>query len=88
MNRKSILIVDYRIKNDYLSGHILNSYNINLEENELFFKKYLKKTIICVCGDEKISSKKVLFLKKIGCIDVKYLDGGINSWVKDGYPLV
>lgn len=87
MNRKTIVIVDFRDKNSFFEGHILGACNISLDDSDLFLKKYLKKTIILVCKNGKISSKKSSFLRKNGYDDVKFLKGGMESWIKEGYPI-
>ena len=88
MNRKSVLLIDCREKEFYLRGHIIGSNNFSLSDNDVFFKKYLKKTIILICENGKISSKYVLFLKKKGYLDVQFLEGGIVAWINFGFPLV
>ncbi|HFL8794711.1 MAG TPA: rhodanese-like domain-containing protein [Candidatus Azosocius sp. HAIN] len=88
MNLKNVVIIDCREKALYLKGHILGSNNIIIDDNEFFFKKFLKKTIVLICDNGKYSSKKVSFLKKRGCFDVKFLEGGIVSWINNNLPLV
>ena len=87
MNHKSIIIVDFRDKNSYLAYHILGSFNVDLNEIYLFLKKYSKKVIILVCKNGRISSKKASVLFKNGYTDIKFLKGGIDFWMKDGYPV-
>ncbi|QQG46828.1 MAG: rhodanese-like domain-containing protein [Candidatus Azosocius agrarius] len=87
MNRKTILIVDCRKRENYLNGHILGSNNL-CTDDDLFLKKYLKKTVILVCENGKNSAKKVSLFKKKGYSDVRNLEGGIESWIKEGYPTI
>ena len=74
-------LIDIRSKEDYMTGHIPGSINVELDDILVFPNKYLSKNltyvIYCDCG--KASIKLVQILKKN--YDVVSLDGGYKAYI-------
>ena len=74
-------LIDIRSKEDYMTGHIPGSINIELNDILAFPNKYLNKNltyvIYCDCG--KTSIKLVQILKKN--YYVVSLDGGYKAYI-------
>ena len=84
-------LVDVRTTEEYESGHIQNAINIDFY-SESFEKEILllnkSSSIILYCRTQNRSTKTANFLKENGYMDISIIEGGINSWVKNGNDLV
>ena len=84
-------LVDVRTTEEYESGHIQNAINIDFY-SESFEKEILllskSSSIILYCRTQNRSTKTADFLKENGYMDISIIEGGINSWVKNGNDLV
>ena len=84
-------LVDVRTTEEYESGHIQNAINIDFY-SESFEKEILllnkSSSIILYCRTQNRSTKTANFLKENGYMDITIIEGGINSWVKNGNDLV
>ena len=84
INENDIVVLDTREKAEYKKGHISNailhdsSASRKLDFNEVVI--YDKDEISSVSSAEKIS--------KNNSIKVLYLEGGIQSWTDNNFPLV
>lgn len=83
------LLVDVREKDevDLLSFDVPNIVNIPLSE---FEERYIELTkdqmIVMVCKVGERSLKTAYYLANHGYTDVSNMDGGIEKWVKKGFP--
>lgn len=86
INNKDVFIIDVRESNEYIEGHIQNSYNVPLSRiddiNKLMIP--LDSKIIVYCHSGNRSSQAANLLIKMGYSKV-YDMGGIISW---NYELV
>ena len=84
-------LIDVRTTEEYESGHIQNALNFDFY-SESFQKDILtlEKTsqIILYCRTQNRSTKTADFLKENGYREIKVIEGGITSWVKNGNDLV
>lgn len=90
INRKKGTFVDIRNSLCYKKSHIINSINITIEDITSNFKldTKCKKYPLVIYGDNSTKSK--LFYKKIinfTSNEVYILNGGINQWLKEGFPV-
>ena len=71
---------------EFNSGHLKGSVNIDFYEEELFdkfFKKVDKsKPIYIYCRSGNRSKKSSEKLKKLGFVKVYDLEGGYKNWIK------
>lgn len=84
-------LIDVRTTEEYESGHIQNALNFDFY-SESFQKDILtlekNSQIILYCRTQNRSTKTADFLKENGYRDIKVIEGGITSWVKNGNDLV
>ena len=84
-------LIDVRTTEEYQSGHIQNALNFDFY-SESFQKDILtlekNSQIILYCRTQNRSTKTADFLKEKGYRDIKVIEGGITSWVKNGNDLV
>ena len=84
-------LIDVRTSEEYESGHIQNALNFDFY-SESFQKDILKleknSQIILYCRTQNRSTKTADFLKENGYREIKVIQGGITSWVKNGNDLV
>ena len=86
LNKSSFILLDVRPPEQFTKGHIQNALNIpaaDVGTNDL-----PKKHIIIYCDEHpcpltESSAQKLQVLN----YDVSILDGGLNAWLKRGYPL-
>lgn len=90
INSANINLIDVRTYDEFASGHIPNSINIDFNNFEEFKKnidlidKGKPTYIYCMSGGR--SSKAFTYLSKKGFTNLYELDGGIISWRKNGFP--
>ena len=84
-------LIDVRTTEEYESGHIQNALNFDFY-SESFQKDILtlekNSQIILYCRTQNRSTKTANFLKENGYREIKVIEGGITSWVKNGNDLV
>ncbi|MFN2297445.1 MAG: rhodanese-like domain-containing protein [Anaerolineales bacterium] len=82
------IIVDVRLHEDYVAGHIENSLWIPLEELELRMSELpTDRTIITVCRTGARSAQAFHILQEAGFPNIASLKGGMEAWVAAGYSL-
>ena len=85
------ILVDVRTAEEYESGHIQDAVNFDFY-SESFQNEILslekKSSIILYCRTQNRSTKTANYLKENGYKEIIVLEGGINSWVKNGNDLV
>ena len=91
-SNKPPLILDIRSTQEFngTDGHIPNSRNIPIMELKSNFEdlqSYRGKEIITICPGGGMSMIAVDILEEAGFTDTKSLHGGLDLWVKKGYPL-
>lgn len=89
-----MLLINVLDEHDFTAGHIPGSINIPISD-ERFVQHVMSLTdnpdhrIIVYCKDYNCmaSLKAVLQLEKAGYTNVWDLDGGIEAWTQNNYPL-
>ncbi|MDB0043127.1 rhodanese-like domain-containing protein [Flavobacteriaceae bacterium] len=88
INNDNVLLFDIRTMDEFNSGHLKGSINIDFYEEKLFdkfFKKVNKsKPIYIYCRSGNRSKKSFEKLKKLGFVKVFDLEGGYKNWIKKG----
>jgi len=90
INKENALVLDLRPSQEFSSGHIAGSINVQEDqlEQHLMTKKHPKeKPIILVCRTGMSSKKSGNSLIKLGYLDVNLVGGGVMSWEGNGMPL-
>jgi len=85
------ILVDVRTIEEYESGHIQDAVNFDFY-SESFQNDILSldksSSIILYCKTQNRSAKTANYLKENGYNEITVIEGGINSWVKNGNDLV
>ena len=83
-------LIDVRTNEEYESGYIKDAINFDFYSKS-FQKEILSleksSSIILYCRTQNRSVKTANFLKENGYKNITVLEGGINSWVKNGNDL-
>ena len=85
------ILVDVRTEDEYNSGYIENSLNIDYFSNEFSVNAdKLDKTtpIILYCRSGKRSSMSANKISKLGFKEIYNLEGGILEWIEEGNVIV
>ena len=85
------ILVDVRTEDEYNSGYIENSLNIDYFSNEFSVNadKLDKNTpIILYCRSGKRSSMSAKKISKLGFKEIYNLEGGILEWIEEGNVIV
>ena len=85
------ILVDVRTEDEYNSGYIENSLNIDYFSNEFSVNadKLDKNTpIILYCRSGNRSSMSANKISKLGFNEIYNLEGGILEWIKEGNVIV
>lgn len=91
INHENAIVLDFREEFKYKKSHILNSFNMSLNNIDFhirFLKKYKKKKFIIVFDNNYGSLNIIKILKKSIENELFYLDGGFSSWLKENMPTV
>ena len=85
ISNNKVLLFDVRTMEEYNTGHLKGSVNIDFYEQELFnkfFKKVEKsKPIYIYCRSGNRSKKSSEKLKELGFVKVYDLKGGYKNWI-------
>ena len=90
INREDAGVVDLRTRQEFESGHIVGSLNIDAEQLASQLDKlnhYKDKGIILCCARGNISPREARKLINQGYEKVYCLKGGISSWQNASLPL-
>lgn len=90
INHQSAVVFDVRTPQEYATGHILGSINIDTTEPDTKMKhlnKYSQKPVIVVCAHGKRSTLFLKRLQSLGFSDAVNLTGGLHAWQNAGLPL-
>lgn len=85
------ILVDVRTEDEYNSGYIENSLNIDYFSNDFSLNadKLDKSTpIILYCRSGKRSSMSASKISKLGFKEIYNLKGGILEWIEEGNMIV
>jgi len=85
------VLVDVRTEDEYNSGYIENSLNIDYFSNEFSVNAdKLDKTtpIILYCRSGKRSSMSANKISKLGFKEIYNLEGGILEWIEEGNAVI
>ena len=89
-HRQSAVVVDVRTADEFKSGHIEQAISLPMDNIESGLKKLNKhktKPLILVCQSGARAGKAVGTLKNNSFDDLYVLEGGINAWSKESFPL-
>lgn len=91
LTKKDVIIIDIRTQEEYVSGHIENSINIDYYSPS--FRSNLNsldknKTYLIYCRSGSRSSSALNIMEELDFVEVFELSGGINSWNNSKLPLV
>ena len=90
INHKDAKIIDIRESSKFMSGHIKNSFNVDINgiSDIGYLMRKLSKNNVVICSNLDYNTKTALnILKKAGLKKVFILKGGIQSWENAGFPL-
>ena len=89
--KQNSILVDIRTKDEFDSGRIATSINIDYYNPE-YIKEFEKldrsKTINLYCASGGRSSSAVKDISKLGFENINELNGGIYAWYMQKLPLV
>lgn len=86
-----ILLIDVRTPEEFSSGHIENSINIDYTAdnfNDLISELDPEQEVYVYCKLGGRSGKSAKVMKEMGFTKIYDLDGGIMQWEKDGFKTV
>ncbi|HHT9137685.1 MAG: rhodanese-like domain-containing protein [Candidatus Brocadiales bacterium] len=85
---KDVFVLDVRSREEYDEVHIKDANLIPIQELEQNINKIPKdKKVIVHCAAGKRSAKACEILKDKGLKELYNLEGGINKWQAEGYPV-
>ena len=90
INKENALGVDLRSSQEFSSGHIAGSINVQEDklEQHLITKRHSKETpVVLVCKTGVASKKSGISLIKAGYVDINVVSGGMMTWEGNGMPL-
>lgn len=85
INHEDALILDLRDKEQFLSGHIIDSIQANADDP---MDKYKDKTLLLTCARGIQSAALAEKLRNQSFQKLFVLHGGIEAWKQAGLPLV
>lgn len=89
-DNQDIVILDVRTHEEYKSGHIANSVNINYKSSD--FKEQIEKldknkSYITYCRSGRRSTGASQTMKELGFQKIIMIQGGMTAWSKEGLPV-
>ena len=90
INKEDALVVDLRSSQEFSSGHIAGSINVQEDKLEQYLttKRHSKETpVVLVCKTGAASKKSGISLIKAGYLDINVVSGGMMTWEGNGMPL-
>ncbi|TVM00827.1 MAG: rhodanese-like domain-containing protein [Candidatus Brocadia sp. WS118] len=85
---KNVFILDVRTKEEYNEAHIKDANLIPVQELEQNINKIPKdKKVVVYCARGKRSANACAMLKDKGLKELYNVEGGINQWKSEGYPV-
>ncbi len=83
MKKRNTVVMDVRTAEEYASGHIPNSLNIDVQQEDFTSRIQSldkSKTYLLYCRSGKRSAKALNIMKENGFDKVYHLEGGITAW--------
>jgi len=88
INHKNGIILDFRDKKDFDRNYIVNSINIQKQNDyEKIIEKYKKKIIIVIHKNNYNAYKIIKKYNNIKENRITYIYDGINAWIKTELPV-
>ena len=89
INKQKARVLDVRSAIEFSKGTIPNAVNVNKDNASCIsaLKGDLDNPVIFVCNQGTVSSKIASNLKK-DLKEVYVINGGINAWKSEGFPIV
>lgn len=85
---KDVFLLDVRTREEYDDFHIKEANLIPIQELEQNINRIPKdKKVIVLCAKGKRSAKACEILKNKGLKELYNVEGGINQWKSEGYPV-
>ena len=85
---KDVFVLDVRTEEEYKEVHIKDAHLIPIKELEQNINKIPKdKKVVVHCAAGKRSARACEALKDKGLKELYNLEGGINKWQAEGYPV-
>jgi rhodanese-related sulfurtransferase len=85
---KDVFVLDVRTEEEYKGVHIKDAHLIPIKELEQNINKIPKdKKVVVHCAAGKRSARACEMLKDKGLKELYNLEGGINKWQAEGYPV-
>lgn len=85
---KDVFILDVRTKEEYDDAHIKGANLIPIQELEQNINKIPKdKKVVVHCAKGKRSAKACEMLKDKGLKELYNVEGGMNQWKSEGFPV-
>ena len=91
LNHSGATVLDMRLQESYVLGHILSAVHIpatEIEKRLTMLNKYKNKPLILVCAKGLETPKMIRILSKNGFTQVYYLRGGMENWQRQNLPMV
>ena len=83
-----VFVLDVRTEKEYKEVHIKDAHLIPIKELEQNINKIPKdKKVVVHCAAGKRSARACEILKDKGLKELYNLEGGINKWQAEGYPV-
>lgn len=87
-SNRDVFILDVRTKEEHDEAHIKGANLIPIQELEANLNKIPKdKKVIVHCARGKRSARACEILKDKGLKELYNVEGGINQWKAEGYPV-
>ena len=84
INDNKITLLDTREKSEFKKGHISNAILFDINSD----KKIDHDEVVVYDKDEASSISSAEKISKNNSITVLYLEGGIQSWTENNFPLI
>lgn len=91
LSEKDVVLIDIRTPQEFSQGHIRGAKNIDFYSSTFRLDidgldRDVNYLIYCRSGSR--SNHVIDLMKEMGFVSVKELNGGINSWTRNGLPIV
>ena len=84
----TVTLIDIRPPSHFQKGHIKGSINLDLEDLHMHYNTIpTDKRVILIDHKGKLTLTTARFLISKNYKNIERLDGGFNSWVKNGLPV-
>lgn len=87
----SFVIIDVRTEKEYAEGHIPGSLNIDFKSpgfSNTMATFDRGKTYLLYCATSRRSEQAVSMLRDLGFLEAYHIFGGLDEWIRKGYPVV